>query len=172
MTGRRPALKRAIVLLLLACLLPIGSSLALAGCGNDEKASKTEIAARLALAYGASKRYIYDPAQAGKFKSGATGRKAAIAKALVAAAFTARMMQKAKQEADQDPKFASFAKKISAAALSTGAITALLRSDQTGNPALFRGAFGSLESLVGQAKDLGIDVDTNKAVSGADLLKR
>jgi hypothetical protein len=165
----RSGLRRAIALLLVACLLPAGSAAALSGCGDDTQASKTEIALRLGLAYGAFKRYIYTPAQEGQFKKGVDGRKRAIAKAAVAGAFTARMLQKAKEEADQDPQFAAFGNKIVAAGASFAALNTVLKGGDI-DTSLITGGLGSLDSLVNAAKDdVGIDV-TEKAPSAKDLL--
>lgn len=162
-------LRRLLALLLVAALLPIGSGVALAGCGDDTKASKTEIALRLGLAYGAFKRYIYTPAQEGQFKKGAEGRKTAIAKAAVAGAFTARMLQKAKEEADQDPKFAAYSNKIAASALSLGGLTAILKGGDF-DLSKVTGGLGDLDSLVDAGKALGINTDTNSDVSAKDLV--
>ncbi len=166
---RQSRLRRLVALLLVVALLPVGSSVALAGCGDDTKASKTEIALRLGLAYGAFKRYIYTPAQQGQFKKGVDGRKRAIAKAAVAGAFTARMLQKAKEEADQDPAFAAYSNKIVASAASLGGLTALLKG---GNVDLSQvtGGLGDLDSLVSAGKALGINPDTSSDVSAADLV--
>ncbi len=168
----RPArgrLRRLLALVLVAALLPISSSVALAGCGDDTQASKTEIALRLGLAYGAFKRYVYTPAQQGQFKSGAEGRKTAIAKAAVATAFTARMLQKAKEEADQDPAFAAYSNQIVASIASIAGLTTVL---QGGNIDLSQitGGLGDLDSLVKAGEALGINTDTAKDVSAADLV--
>ncbi len=168
MNTRRPTLRRAIAMLLIACLLPAATATSLAGCGDDTQASKTEIALRLGLAYGSFKRYIYTPAQEGQFKAGVDGRKRAIAKAAVAGAFSARMLQKAKEEADQDPQFAAFGQKIVAAGASFAALNTLLKGGEIDTSAI-TGGLGSLDSLTGAAKDLGIDV-VPKEPSAKDLL--
>ncbi len=155
-------LRRVTAVLLIAVLLPV--------CGDDTKASKTEIALRLGLAYGAFKRYIYTPAQEGKFKRGVDGRKRAIAKAAVAGAFTARMLQKAKEEADQDPEFARLAGRITATAASVGGLTAILKGGELDLGAI-TGDFGSLGGLLGAAQDLGIDAKEEE-VGATDLLRR
>ncbi|MBJ7471065.1 MAG: hypothetical protein JHD16_07160 [Solirubrobacteraceae bacterium] len=162
-------LRRLLALVLVVALLPVGSSFALAGCGDDTQASKTEIALRLGLAYGAFKRYIYTPAQAGQFKSGAEGRKTAIAKAAVAGAFTARMLQKAKEEADQDPAFAAYSDKIVATIASLGGLTALLQGG-TVNLSDITGGLGDLDSLVSAGEVLGIKPDLDQEISAADLV--
>lgn len=159
--------RRPVALLLILALLPL-SGFALAGCGDDTKTSKTEIALRLGLAYGAFKRYVYTPSQEGAFKSGAEGRRAAIAKAAVATAFTGRMLQKALEEAKQDPEFAQLATKITASAGSIAALTALLQGGDIDLSAI-TGGLGSLDALFGAAKELGIDV-SEQEVSAAKLL--
>jgi hypothetical protein len=45
---------------------------------------KTGIVARLGIAYRAFKRYLYNPYKVGKFQSGASGRKVAIVKGVIA----------------------------------------------------------------------------------------
>lgn len=160
-------LRRPLALLLVLCLLPLGGAAA-AGCGNDEKTSKTEIALRLGLAYGAFKRYVYTPAQEGSFKQGADKRKRSIAKAAVASAFTARMLQKALEEAKQDPEFAQLAKKLTTTIGSMGALTALLKGGDV-NLAEITGGLGSLDDIFKSAKDLGIDA-AEEEVSAAKLL--
>lgn len=162
--------RRLLALVLVACLLPAGGGAALAGCGDDTKASKTEIAARLGLSYVAFKRYIYTPAQEGQFRKGAEGRKAAIAKAAVAGAFTARMLQKAKEEADQDPQFAAYSNKIVAAIASLGGLTAILEGGNLGDLEQVTQNLGELDSLVAAGKALGIEPNLDQDVSAADLL--
>lgn len=166
----RGRLRRLIALVLVACLLPVGSAFALGGCGDDTKASKTEIATRLGLSYVAFKRYIYTPAQEGQFRKGAEGRKRAIAKAAVAGAFTARMLQKAKEEADQDPAFAAYSDKIVASIASLGGLTALLQGGDLGDLSQVTNGLGDLDSLVSAGKALGIDPNLDQDVSAADLV--
>lgn len=163
-------MRQLLALVLVACLLPLGSGAALAGCGDDTKASKTEIAARLGLSYVAFKRYIYTPAQDGQFRRGAEGRKAAIAKAAVAGAFTARMLQKAKEEADQDPQFAAYSDKIVAAIASLGGLTTLLQGGNLGDLSQVTENLGELDGLVAAGKALGITPDLDQDVSAADLV--
>ncbi len=160
-------LRRPIALLLVLCLLPLGGAAA-AGCGDDQKASKTEIALRLGLAYGAFKRYVYTPAQEGAFKKGAPKRKRSIAKAAVASAFTARMLQKALEEANQDPEFAGLAKRLTTTIGSLGALTALLKGGDV-NLNDITGGLGSLDGIFDAAKGLGIDA-AEEEVSAAKLL--
>jgi hypothetical protein len=178
-------LRRPFALLLVLVLLPF-SSIALAACGSDEsssdaaavtatpeptkaeKASKVEIALRLGLAYGAFKRYVYKPAQAGTFKKGAPKRKRAIAKAAVASAFTARMLQKAVEEAKQDPNLADLVTQIGTSAGSIGALTSILKDGDVDLNDV-TGGLSSLDGLFGIAKDLGIDAQ-EKNVGFADLL--
>lgn len=162
--------RRLLALVLVACLLPIGTGAALAGCGDDTKASKTEIATRLGLSYVAFKRYIYTPAQQGQFKKGAEGRSAAIAKAAVAGAFTARMLQKAKEEADQDPQFAAYSDKIVASIASLGGLTAILQGGNLEDLSQVTQNLGELDSLVAAGKALGISPDLDQDVSAADLV--
>ncbi len=67
------------------------------------KFAKTRFVANAGLAAGAFKRYIYTPYKKGAFKSGAHGRKRAIAKAAVAAAFTLDQLRRAKNNVKADP---------------------------------------------------------------------
>jgi hypothetical protein len=70
---------------------------------NTRHFAKTRFTIDAGLAAGAFKRYIYTPYQAGKFKSGADGRKAAIAKAAVAAVFVLDQLRRAKNNAEANP---------------------------------------------------------------------
>lgn len=166
----RARLRRLVALVLVAALLPVGSSMALAGCGDDTKASKTEIAARLGLAYVAFKRYIYTPAQEGQFKKGVDGRKRAIAKAAVAGAFTARMLQKAKEEADQDSQFAAYSDRIVATIASLAGLTTVLNGGDLGDLSQVTGGLGDLDGLVKAGEALGINPNLDQDVSASDLV--
>jgi len=112
-------MRRAIALTLVV-ILGLASGLTLSACGNDTKVvtdtnsdgqttvrtvadvkfAKTQFVAHMGLAYGAFHRYIQKPYKAGKFKKGAEGRKTAIAKAAVAAAFSYSELKRAHRAAE------------------------------------------------------------------------
>ncbi len=148
-------IRRTMAVLLVVLLLPLGA-FSMAGCGNDQKASKAEIALRLGLAYGAFKRYVYTPAQTGGFNKGAPKRKRSIAKAALATGFAVHQLRKAIQEAKQDPKLAGLVTKIGASAGSLGGLAAILKGGG-GDVSSITGGLSSLDDLFKTAKSNGIN---------------
>lgn len=181
---RRSTPRQLIALLLTLCLLPL-AGVTLAACGGDEnagsgdaaaqaengeQASKVEIALRLGLAYGAYKRWIQDPAQEGQFQSGVDGRKRAIAKAALAGAFVARMLQKANEEAKKDPRYTDLVAKITASAATLGGLTSILKGGEGLDVSQLTGGNDTFDSLLDLAGKEGVDVKPQD-VSATDLLK-
>lgn len=70
---------------------------------QTRKLAKTRFIANAGLAAGAFKRYVYDPHKAGKFKSEAPGRKAALVKAAAAGLFIADQLRRARANVQADP---------------------------------------------------------------------
>ena len=70
---------------------------------NTKSFAKTRFVADAALAGGAFKRWIYDPATAGKFSHGAHGRVLALVKAAAAGAFVINRLDAAKSAAEANP---------------------------------------------------------------------
>jgi hypothetical protein len=70
---------------------------------ETKKFAKTLFVADAALAGGAFKRWIYDPAKAGKFKKGAQGKTVALIKAAAAGAFVINRLNAAKTNVQSDP---------------------------------------------------------------------
>jgi len=75
------------------------------GCPTSETRSfaKTKFVADVALAGGAFKHWIYDPAKAGKFAKGAHGKVLALVKAAAAGAFAINRLKAAETNAQSDP---------------------------------------------------------------------
>ncbi|WP_320670588.1 hypothetical protein [Patulibacter defluvii] len=150
-----PRLRLATIVVLLLALVAVPT---LAACGNDEKASKVEIVTRLGLAAGATKRWIVDPAREGGFAKGAQKRKRTIAKAVLAGGFTLRMLQKAKEEADQDPKLRKLLPSIASATAAITALKGALGGGDAGAISKLVGGGNPLDGLMSAARGQGLDV--------------
>jgi len=98
---------------------------------NTKSFAKTRFVADAALAGGAFKRWIYDPAKAGKFKHGAHGRVLALVKAAAAGAFVINRLDAAKSNAEANPTLC----KLIVAPLSRlkSSITGLVSKSHSGN---------------------------------------
>ena len=114
-------MRRAVALMLVATV-----GLAGAGCGTGNHFAKTRFVLHAGLAFGAFHRYIYKPYRQGAFRSGAPGRKRAIAKALVAAAFTYHEIKQARKAANQDPKLRALGARLGGLTSSFGGLRGVL----------------------------------------------
>lgn len=155
LTLRPLRMRLATVVVLLLALLAVPT---LSACGNDEKASKTEIVTRLGLAAGATKHWIVDPAREGGFKKGADKRKRTIAKAVLAGGFTLRMLQKAKEEANQDPKLKKLLPSIAGATAAITALRGVIGGGDEGAISKLIGGGNPLDGLLSAARGQGLDV--------------
>ncbi|MFJ8824842.1 hypothetical protein ACIREE_24045 [Streptomyces sp. NPDC102467] len=73
---------------------------------EKQKLAKTRFVANAGIAAGATYQWIVKPWKAGKFKSGASGRKFALVKAGLAGALTYNRLKAAKKNAEGDPTLA------------------------------------------------------------------
>lgn len=135
-----------------------GASAEPAACPSENTRSfaKTRFVADLGGAAFLTKRYIYDPYQAGTFQRGADGRTAAIVKAGLAAAASGKLLKNARDNAQADPTLCrTIAQPLNTAIAAVGGVTAALASGDL--TAL--GSLGSiLDNLRGVASQNGIEV--------------
>jgi len=124
--------------------------------------AKAKFVIHSALAFGAFKRYVYDPFKAGKFKSGANGRVAAIAKAVAATAFTANELRLARKAALSDDTLRGIGDKIGSLIPNVGDLGKLIKS---GNIAQIAGISGGIAGIVALAKKAGVNIPTDKIPS-------
>jgi len=123
---------------------------------NTRSFAKTRFAADLGGAAFLTKRYIYDPYQAGTFRKGAEGRTAAVVKAGLAAAASVKLLKNARENAQANPTLCrTVAAPMAAAIASLGGVTAALAAGDLG----VLGSLGpALDSLRGLASQAGVEV--------------
>jgi hypothetical protein len=123
---------------------------------NTRSFAKTRFVADLGGAAFLTKRYIYDPYQAGKFQQGASGRTTAIVKAGLAAAASVKLLSNARENAQANPTLCrTVAAPMGAAIAALSGVTAALASGDLG----VLGTLGpALDSLRGLAADAGVEV--------------
>jgi hypothetical protein len=122
---------------------------------HTRKFAKTRFITNAGLAAGAFKRYIYSPYRNGTFKSGAKGRKRAIAKAAAAGLFTLDQLRRAKANAQADPTLCKMlaAPLANLSATMKGMTEKLRRGDA--DPTSIGAASGALEQTRGTAGTAG-----------------
>jgi hypothetical protein len=165
--------------ILLCALLLAGPAAALAGCGSDTKVvtdngkartvpdvkfAKTKFVIDAGLAFGAFKRYIYDPYKAGKFKKGAQGRKTAFIKAAAAGLFAYNRLKAAHRAALSSDTLRKLADKVDAAAGKLKGLATGLKGGNL-NPGAILGIGGGIAGITGAAKSLGVNVKNRDAGS-------
>ena len=135
-----------------------GSTPAAAACPseNTRAFAKTRFVADLGGAAFLTKRYIYDPYQAGTFRAGAPGRTTAVVKAGLAAAASVKLLRNARENAQANPTLCrTVATPMAAAIASLSGVTAALASGDL----RVLGTLGpALDSLRGLATDAGVQV--------------
>ncbi|MFE7772551.1 hypothetical protein ACFU5O_01345 [Streptomyces sp. NPDC057445] len=162
MPGPVPAaVRRTAVALLLCCALLVTTT----ACGGDSQAggsatptssasaqkfAKTRFVANAGLAAGATYQWIVKPYRAGKFKKGADGQKAALAKAGLAAAFAYNRLKAAANNAKGDPLLSKAVAPVTAGIESLKSLSTKLRKGQAGEADIT-----SLENVVKNVKDAG-----------------
>jgi hypothetical protein len=123
---------------------------------NTRSFAKTRFVADLGGAAFLTKRYIYNPYQAGTFQKGADGRTAAVIKAGLAAAASVKLLKNARDNAQADPTLCrTIAQPMNAAIAALGGVTAALAS---GDLAALGTLGSSLDSLRGLAEQNGVPV--------------
>jgi hypothetical protein len=113
-----------------------------------QKFAKTRFVANAGLAAGATYQWIVKPWKAGKFKKGAHGRKAALAKAGLAGAFTYNRLKAAVHNAQGDPALSKALAPLNSAIDGLKNLPAKLRGGDSG-------AAGSFQDTVGKVKGAG-----------------
>ncbi|MEI6447158.1 MAG: hypothetical protein WCO96_04660 [Actinomycetes bacterium] len=165
-------------LALLLCALAIApSTLVATGCGSDTKTvsstgangqvtsktvpdvkfAKTKFVLHAGLAFGAIKRWIYNPWQAGTFKSGAEGRTKALIKAAAAAAFSVQQLKSARNAALSDEKLRGVGEKMTGMINQVSSLTPGLKSGSF-DPAQIAGLAAGIGGLTALAGDAGAKV--------------
>ena len=133
-----------------------GSTGAACPTENTRSFAKTRFAADLGGAAFLTKRYIYDPYQAGTFQRGANGRTAAIVKAGLAAAASAKLLSNARENAQANPTLCrTIAQPLGAAITALGGVAAALAS---GDLSVLGSLGPLLDNLRGVASQNGIPV--------------
>ena len=172
-------MRRIVCTLLVAAL---GAGL-LAGCGDDTKTvtdtlpngkvttqtvpdikfAKTKFVLHTGLAFGAFHRYIYKPFRAGKFRSGADGRRTALVKAGVAGLFAAHELRVARNDAlASDTLRRHVVRPMDALLARLGPLANALKGG-TFNPTSITGAAAALSALSSSASEGGADVKDRSA---------
>ncbi|GGR95946.1 hypothetical protein GCM10010252_38430 [Streptomyces aureoverticillatus] len=153
---------RVVVPLLLCCALLFGT----AACGGDgdkdaatpsgtssaerQKFAKTRFVANAGLAAGATYQWIVKPYRAGKFKSGADGRRFALVKAGLAGAFTYNRLKAAMRNAQGDPALAKAVAPLSAGIDALKDLPSKLRKGDSTEAVV-----GSFDGVIKGVKDAG-----------------
>jgi hypothetical protein len=119
--------------------------------------AKTKFVLHMGLAFGAFHRYIYKPAQAGTFKSGADGRVRAFAKAGAAGLFIVHELKEAHKDALSDDKLRPLADKIGNLGATLGGLGASLKRGSFDANAIASGA-GAVSSLASASNGLGAGI--------------
>jgi hypothetical protein len=153
------------------------------GCGNDTKTvtdtlpngqvttqtvpdihfAKTKFLLHSGLAFGAFHRYIYKPFKAGKFASGADGRRTALIKAGVAGLFAAHELKVARQDAlASDTLRRHLIRPLDALVAKLGPLASSLKGG-TFDPASITGAAGALSALSSAASQSGAEIKDHNA---------
>ncbi|MFF4757302.1 hypothetical protein [Streptomyces sp. NPDC001292] len=94
---------------------------------EKQKLAKTRFVANAALAAGATYQWIVKPYKQGKFKKGAPHRKATLAKAALAGAFTYNRLKAAERNAHGDPLLSKALAPLSSAIAGLKALPSKLR---------------------------------------------
>jgi hypothetical protein len=119
---------------------------------NTKSFAKTRFAADLGGAFFLSRRYLYQPYRAGKFKKGASGRTFAIIKGTAAAAASVKLLKNARDNAQANPTLCkTIARPLSALIDQLGGIGGALRSGNLGGLAGLGAGLAGLGALAGKA---------------------
>ncbi len=173
-----PAVRRILCVLVITAL---GASAV--GCGDDTKVvtdtlpngkvttqtvpdvhfAKTKFLLHSGLAFGAFHRYIYKPFRAGKFRSGADGRRTALVKAGVAGLFAAHELKVARDDAlASDTLRRHVVRPMDALLARLGPLANALKGG-TFDPTAITGAAGALSALSSGASQAGADIKDRSA---------
>ncbi|MER5443732.1 hypothetical protein [Streptomyces sp. NPDC002790] len=136
---------------------------------EKQKFAKTRFAANAGLAAGATYQWIVKPYRAGKFKSGADGRRFAMVKAGLAGAFTYNRLKAAQKNAEGDPTLSKAVAPLSAGIASLKGLSTKLRKGE-GLGDVTSSFNDVINDVKGAGKDAGAEV-TNKVPSASQLTK-
>lgn len=128
----------------------------------DVKFAKTKFVLHAGLAFGAFRRYIYKPYQAGGFKKTAPKRKRTIVKAALAGAFAVRELKLARRAALSDDKLRPVADAMAKPLDQLGNLTSLFQGGSF-NPAAILGTSGALGALGKAASGAGATIKDRSA---------
>jgi hypothetical protein len=169
-------LHRLLVAPTLCCALLAGTT----ACGGDDdsdtaatpttsaerqKFAKTRFVTNAGLAAGATYQWIVKPWRAGKFKSGADGRKLALVKAGLAGTFAYNRLKAAAHNAEADPTLAKAVAPLTAGIDALKDLPAKLRKGDTS-------VAGTFDDVINQVKDAGKSAGaevTDKVPSASQL---
>ncbi len=125
---------------------------------NTRKFAKTRFVADVGGAAFLTRRYIYQPYQAGKFQQGAEGRTVALLKAAAAGAASIKLLQNATENAKADPTLCrTLGEPLTRVTKSLGGITDQLKNC-TFNAGAIGGIISQFDQLRGIAGKAGIPV--------------
>ncbi|WP_189822105.1 MULTISPECIES: hypothetical protein [Streptomyces] len=136
---------------------------------EKQKLAKTRFVANASLAAGAAYQWIVKPFKAGKFQSGADGRKFALVKAGLAGAFTYNRLKAAVNNAKGDPLLSKAVAPLSDGIESLKGLGSKLAAGSVG-----AGEIGLFEKVIGNVKDAGKGAGaevTDKVPSAGELAK-
>ncbi|MGW7411649.1 hypothetical protein [Streptomyces sp. NPDC054863] len=136
---------------------------------EKQRLAKTRFVANASLAAGAAYQWVVKPFKAGKFKSGADGRKFALVKAGLAGAFTYNRLKAAVNNAKGDPLLSKAVAPLSEGIESLKGLGSKLAAGTAG-----AGEVGLFEKVIGGVKDAGKDAGaavTDKVPSAGELAK-
>ncbi|MCW8382704.1 hypothetical protein [Streptomyces justiciae] len=152
-------IRRLLPALTLCCALLAGAT----ACGGDDdsdaaasptasaerqKFAKTRFVANAGLAAGATYQWIVKPWRAGKFKSGADGRRVALVKAGLAGTFAYNRLKAASRNAEGDPTLAKAVAPLTAGIDALKDLPSKLRKGDTS-------VAGAFDDVINQVKDAG-----------------
>ncbi|MEU6124119.1 hypothetical protein [Streptomyces sp. NPDC047123] len=147
-----------------------GSATATATSSADrQKFAKTRFVANAGLAAGATYQWIVKPFRAGKFKSGADGRKFALVKAGLAGAFTYNRLKAATKNAQGDPTLAKAVAPLSAGIEALKDLPSKLRKGDSTDSIV-----NSFDDIINDVKSAGKDAGAevkDKVPSAGELAK-
>ncbi|MEV0118461.1 hypothetical protein AB0H77_35320 [Streptomyces sp. NPDC050844] len=175
------SVRRSLVAPALCCTLLAGGT----ACGGDEgdasatpsgtssaerqKFAKTRFVANAGIAAGATYQWIVKPYRAGKFKSGADGRKVALVKAGLAGTLAYNRLKAATRNAQGDPTLARAVAPLTAGIDALKGLPSKLRKGDS-TDSVVSSFDGVINSVKDAGKDAGAEV-TNRVPSAGELAR-
>ncbi|NUS28384.1 MAG: hypothetical protein HOV92_29750 [Streptomyces sp.] len=118
------------------------------GSAERQKFAKTRFVANAGLAAGATYQWIVKPWRAGRFQSGADGRKVALVKAGLAGTFAYNRLKAASRNAEGDPTLAKAVAPLTAGIDALKDLPSKLRKGDTS-------VAGTFDDVINQVKEAG-----------------